>query len=63
MIECPDRPFCEPGLEKTYGLKITKVLPLGFGTPQAKQAVVDGKADLALTGPPTRRCRPSAWCC
>jgi osmoprotectant transport system substrate-binding protein len=48
--ECPDRPFCQPGLEKTYGMKISKVLPLGFGSPQAKQAVTSGKADLVLTG-------------
>jgi len=48
--ECPIRPFCQPGLEKTYGLKISDLLPLGFGTPQAKQAVVSGKADLVLTG-------------
>ncbi len=48
--ECPDRPFCQPGLEKTYGLKIGKLLPLGFGSPQAKQAVVSGKADMVETG-------------
>jgi osmoprotectant transport system substrate-binding protein len=48
--ECPERPFCQPGLEETYGLDITEVLPLGFGSPQAKQAVVDGQADLALVG-------------
>jgi osmoprotectant transport system substrate-binding protein len=48
--ECPDRPFCEPGLEEVYGLDITEVLPLGFGSPQAKQAVADGDAQLALTG-------------
>ena len=48
--ECPERPFCEIGLEKTYGLNITKVEPLGFGTPQAKQAVVDGTAQVALVG-------------
>ena len=48
--ECPDRPFCQPGLEKTYGLKVSQVLPLGFGSPQAKQAVTSGKADLVLTG-------------
>jgi osmoprotectant transport system substrate-binding protein len=48
--ECPDRPFCKPGLEKTYGLKVTEVLPLGFGTAQVKAAVKDGKADLGLTG-------------
>jgi osmoprotectant transport system substrate-binding protein len=49
-VECPDRPFCGPGLEKTYGLKIAKVDPLGFGSPQAKQAVVSGKDDLVLVG-------------
>ncbi len=48
--ECPDRPFCQPGLEKTYGMKVSKVLPLGFGSPQAKEAVTSGKADLVLTG-------------
>jgi osmoprotectant transport system substrate-binding protein len=48
--ECPDRPFCQPGLEKTYGLKIAQLLPLGFGSPQAKQAVVSGKADMVETG-------------
>jgi osmoprotectant transport system substrate-binding protein len=48
--ECPDRPFCAAGLKKTYGLKISKVDPLGFGSPQAKQAVVDGKDDLVLVG-------------
>ena len=29
----PERPNCQIGLEKTYGLKIAQVLPLGFGTP------------------------------
>jgi osmoprotectant transport system substrate-binding protein len=49
-VECPERSFCQPGLEKTYGLKIAKLLPLGFGSPQAKEAVTSGKADLVLTG-------------
>jgi len=48
--ECPDRPFCQPGLEKTYGLTVTEVLPLGFGTAQVKEAVTSGKAQLGLTG-------------
>jgi osmoprotectant transport system substrate-binding protein len=48
--ECPDRPFCQPGLEKTYGLKISEVKPLGFGSPQTKQAVKTGDADLGLVG-------------
>ena len=49
-VECPDRPFCAVGLEKTYGLDIAKVDPLGFGSPQAKQAVVSGKDDMVLVG-------------
>jgi osmoprotectant transport system substrate-binding protein len=48
--ECPDRPYCMPGLKKTYGIDVPTLLPLGFGTPQAKQAVVSGKADMVLTG-------------
>jgi osmoprotectant transport system substrate-binding protein len=48
--ECPDRPFCQPGLEKTYGIKVTKILPLGFGTAQVKDAVKSGKAQLGLVG-------------
>lgn len=46
--ECPTRPFCKPGLEKTYGIKITKLLPLGFDTLPVKQAVKTGKAQLGL---------------
>lgn len=48
--ECPDRPFCGPGLEQTYGIDISEYIPLDFGSPQAKQAVADGEAQLALTG-------------
>jgi osmoprotectant transport system substrate-binding protein len=46
--ECPDRPFCQPGLEQTYGLEITEVLPLGFSSPQTKEAVANGDANLGL---------------
>jgi osmoprotectant transport system substrate-binding protein len=48
--ECPDRPFCQPGLEKTYGIEISKILPLGFGSPQTKDAVKKGTAQLGLVG-------------
>jgi osmoprotectant transport system substrate-binding protein len=48
--ECPDRPFCEPGLEETYGIDVTKVLPLGFGSAEVKKAVTDGQAQLGLVG-------------
>lgn len=45
----PERKFCKPGLEQTYGFQIT-IDPLGFGTTQTKQAVVSGKDDVALVG-------------
>ena len=48
--ECPERPKCELGLEEVYGLDITEDLPLGFGTVQNKQAVVEGRAQLGLAG-------------
>jgi osmoprotectant transport system substrate-binding protein len=48
--ECPQRPFCQLGLERVYGLKFSSTLPLGFGSPATKQAVIDGKANLALVG-------------
>ena len=48
--ECPDRPFCQQGLEETYGITVTEVLPLGFGTAQVKEAVTSGQAQLGLTG-------------
>jgi osmoprotectant transport system substrate-binding protein len=48
--ECPDRPFCQPGLEETYGLQFSEVLPLGFSSPQTKEAVAAGDAQLGLVG-------------
>ena len=48
--ECPTRPFCQIGLEDTYGFTVTELLPLGYGSPQAKQAVVAGEADMVLVG-------------
>ncbi|MGW7005966.1 ABC transporter substrate-binding protein [Streptomyces sp. NPDC054933] len=47
--ECPDRPFCEPGLKQTYGIDVTGIDPKGVGTPQSKQAVKDGTDQLVLT--------------
>lgn len=47
--ECESRPFCKPGLEKTYGIDIAGLDPKGVGTPQSKQAVKDGTDQLVLT--------------
>ncbi|MFD3924725.1 ABC transporter substrate-binding protein [Streptomyces sp. NPDC058614] len=47
--ECVQRPYCEPGLKKTYGIDITAVDPKGVGTTQAKLAVQNGQDQLVLT--------------
>ncbi|MER7664235.1 MULTISPECIES: ABC transporter substrate-binding protein [unclassified Streptomyces] len=47
--ECVQRPYCEPGLRKTYGIDITAVDPKGVGTTQAKQAVQSGQDQMVLT--------------
>lgn len=47
--ECVQRPYCQPGLEKTYGIDITGVDPKGVGTTQAKQAVQNGQDQMVLT--------------
>ncbi|RPK66607.1 ABC transporter substrate-binding protein [Streptomyces sp. ADI95-17] len=47
--ECVQRPYCAPGLKKTYGIRITAVDPKGVGTTQAKQGVQNGQDQLVLT--------------
>lgn len=47
--ECVQRPYCEPGLKKTYGIDVTGVDPKGVGTTQSKKAVQDGKDQMMLT--------------
>ncbi|WP_189860517.1 ABC transporter substrate-binding protein [Streptomyces poonensis] len=47
--ECETRPFCAPGLEKTYGIEVAAIDPKGVGTTQSKQAVKNGTDQLVLT--------------
>lgn len=47
--ECAVRPFCVPGLKKTYGIDVASLDPKGVGTPQSKQAVKDGVDQLVLS--------------
>nr|WP_107090623.1 ABC transporter substrate-binding protein [Streptomyces sp. WM6378] len=47
--ECVQRPYCEPGLKRTYGIDVTAVDPKGVGTTQAKQAVQSGQDQMVLT--------------
>jgi len=45
--ECPDRPYCLPGLRTVYGLRFARFLP--FGTePQRVTALRDGVVDVAV---------------
>lgn len=44
--ECPERPFCQPGLEETYGLKFTKFTSYDFGL--IGDAVRQGEASIGL---------------
>jgi osmoprotectant transport system substrate-binding protein len=46
--ECPDRPFCEPGLEKTYGLKFDSFRELDAGGPLTKTALQQGEISIGL---------------
>ncbi|HEX3003603.1 MAG TPA: glycine betaine ABC transporter substrate-binding protein [Angustibacter sp.] len=46
--ECPQRPFCQPGLEKTYGLSITSFKSLDAGGPLTKTAIKQGQVALGL---------------
>ncbi|MCK8677866.1 MULTISPECIES: ABC transporter substrate-binding protein [Streptomyces] len=47
--ECAIRPFCAPGLEKTYGIDVAGIDAKGVGSVPSKQAVKDGSAQLVLT--------------
>ncbi|MER7002268.1 glycine betaine ABC transporter substrate-binding protein [Dactylosporangium sp. NPDC000555] len=46
--ECPQRPFCQQGLQKTYGIQFGKVLSLDAGGPQSKDALKKGSASIVL---------------
>ena len=46
--ECPTRPFCRPGLEKTYGLTFDSFVSLDAGGPLTKTALKTGKVQLGL---------------
>jgi osmoprotectant transport system substrate-binding protein len=47
--ECPTRPFCQPGLEKTYGLKFAGFQEYGdTGGPLTKAAIQQGDVSMGL---------------
>jgi osmoprotectant transport system substrate-binding protein len=46
--ECPTRPFCQPGLEKTYGLKFKGFRVLDSGGAKTMEALSSGDIDVGL---------------
>lgn len=46
--ECPSRPFCQPGLQRTYGLSFKSFKALDAGGPISKAALEKGDVDVAL---------------
>ncbi len=46
--ECPTRPFCQPGLEQTYGITFAGFMALDSGGPLTVQALQQDKIQLGL---------------
>jgi len=46
--ECPQRPFCALGLEKTYGLTFKEFKPLDVAGPITIEAVKNGQVDVGM---------------
>ena len=46
--ECPQRPFCQVGLEKTYGITFGKFTSLDAGGPQTKSGLTTGTISIGL---------------
>ncbi|MGB0100575.1 MAG: ABC transporter substrate-binding protein [Nocardioides sp.] len=48
--DCEGRADCEGGLTKVYGIDITEIVPLDFGSAQVKDAVSSDEVQLGETG-------------
>jgi osmoprotectant transport system substrate-binding protein len=46
--ECPERPFCIPGLQETYGVEFGNFVPLDVGGPLTVEALESGDIDVGL---------------
>jgi osmoprotectant transport system substrate-binding protein len=44
--DCAERPDCGKGLQNVYGITLGKIEPLGFGTQDTKNALVNGEVQL-----------------
>lgn len=46
--ECPQRPFCQPGLQQTYNIQFGLFKSTDAGGPITKKALTDGQATMGL---------------
>lgn len=46
--ECPERPFCLPGLRDVYGIEFAEFVPLDVGGPLTVEALKNGDIDVGL---------------
>jgi osmoprotectant transport system substrate-binding protein len=46
--ECPERPFCIPGLQDVYGIEFGEFVPLDVGGPLTVEALEGGDIDVGL---------------
>ncbi len=48
--DCSERPDCGKGLTSVYGIKLSKIEPLGFGSADTKNALKEGEVQLGQVG-------------
>lgn len=48
--DCKQRRDCAKGLTEVYGIEISKIEPLGFGSPETKTALAKGEVELGQVG-------------
>jgi osmoprotectant transport system substrate-binding protein len=48
--DCPERQDCQLGLESVYDIEISSFDPLGFGSPQTKDALKSGEVQVGQVG-------------
>lgn len=46
--ECPERPFCQPGLERVYGMRVAEFVPTDTGGPLTRVAIDTGAVDVGV---------------
>ena len=57
--ECPTRPFCQPGLEKTYGIHFKSFKALDAGGPLTFAALANGSIQVGLVFSSDARIAPA----